>query len=142
MNQHSAVADVVGRGATALCSLFAFAATTVHAADRAEGLMYSEAASGLLSRSLFQSRDLGSHSLEIRDVLVGPGRRSAPLALTGGSILDVQAGSATLEIDGKSQAIKPGTVLSLKQGQSFAIDNRRQTRSLVARLIVVASPAR
>ena len=37
MNQHHAVADIVRRGATSLCSLFAFAAPKVHAADRTEG---------------------------------------------------------------------------------------------------------
>src|SRR3954466_3469072 len=85
---------------------------------------YEETTPGLLSRSVFKT-DAGTTSVEIIDLLVGPGVSSEAIILSGSALLDVQAGSATLLVDGKAQSVQPGNVVSLAQNQRISINNSR-----------------
>ena len=98
---------------------------------------YQETTPGLLSRPAFKA-DAGDTTVEIIDLLVGPGRRSEPMVLSGGALLDVQGGTATLLVDGKGQSVQPGKVVPIAPNRRIAIDNSRSERSLVARLIVLS----
>lgn len=100
---------------------------------------FEETTPGLLSRDVFKG-DAGGTTVEVIDLLVGPGQSSEPLVLRGNALLDVQAGSATLLVDGQGQGVRPGSVVSLAQNQRVAIDNSRAQRSLVARLILLSRP--
>jgi hypothetical protein len=100
---------------------------------------YQETSPGLLSRPVFKA-DAGNTTIEIIDLLVGPGMKSEPMVLDGGALLDVQGGTATLVVDGKGQSVQPGNVVPLAQGRRFAIDNSRAQRSFVARLILLSRP--
>jgi hypothetical protein len=115
-----------------------FGATRLLAQADAPG-SYQESAPGLLTRSVFKAA-AGSTTVEIIDLLVGPGKSSEPIVLAGGALLDAQGGSATLLVDGKGQNIQPGQVVSLAQGQQIAIDNSRGPRSFVARLVLLSRP--
>ena len=102
---------------------------------------FEETTPGLLSRNVFKT-EAGNTTVEIIDLLVGPGKSSEPIVLTGGALLDVQGGSATLLVDGKAQSVQPGQVVSLAQNQRIAIDNSRAQRSFVARLVLMSRGAR
>lgn len=102
---------------------------------------YQEMAPGLLARTVFKA-DAGKTAVEIIDLLVGPGQSAEPIVMSGGALLDVQAGSATLVVDGKSQTVQPGAVVSLARDQRVAIDNSRAQRSFVARLVLLSPPDR
>ena len=52
-----------------------------------------------------------------------------------GAIIEVQAGAALISVNGSQREVVSGTIVSLKPGDVFSIDNRRQPRPLVARLI-------
>ncbi|WP_129590948.1 hypothetical protein [Bradyrhizobium shewense] len=75
------------------------------------------------------------------DLLVGARKASEELAAPGRAMLDVEAGEATLIVDGKSQQVRPGAVIALDSDQRIAVDNTGGERPFVARLIVL-SPAR
>src|SRR6478735_5890743 len=91
---------------------------------------FEETTPGLLSRNVFKT-EAGNTTVEIIDLLVGPGKSSEPIVLTGGALLD-----------GKAQSVQPGQVVSLAQNQRIAIDNSRAQRSFVARLVLMSRGAR
>lgn len=98
-------------------------------------LSYRETAPGLLERTIFKGPDTAGASVEIIDIMVGPGQVAERLAVESGSLLDVQAGNAVLAVDGRRQEARPGRVLALEPGQTLSIDNQKQQRPFVARLI-------
>jgi len=102
---------------------------------------FEQMAPGLLGRTVFKT-EAGSTTVEIKDIIVGPGKTSEVITLQGGAILDVQGGEATLLVDGKEQRVRPGNTVSLAQNQNIAIDNSRASRPLVARLILLSRPGR
>lgn len=101
---------------------------------------YRQLVPGLLSRSIFKG-DAGGRTVEVIDLLVGARKASEELAAPGRAMLDVEAGEATLIVDGKSQQVRPGAVIALDSDQRIAVDNTGGERPFVARLIVL-SPAR
>jgi hypothetical protein len=100
---------------------------------------YEETTPGLLTRPAYKA-DAGNTTIEIIDLMVGPGMSSEPMVLSGGALLDVQGGTATLLVDGKGQSLQPGNVVSITPNRRIAIDNSRAQRSFVARLIVLSRP--
>jgi len=102
---------------------------------------YRQLASGLLGRSLFKG-EAGKNTVEIIDLLVGPLKASDDITTPDRAMLDVQAGEATLVVDGISQRVKPGTVVTLDRDQRISIDNSGTARPFTARLIVVSSTQR
>ena len=99
---------------------------------------YRQMVPGLLSHTVSKAQ-AGTVTIEIIDLLVGPSQASEAINFQGGAMLDVQAGNASLLIDGKPNRVKPGDVIALTQGKRFAIDNRRESRAFVARLILFSS---
>jgi hypothetical protein len=100
---------------------------------------FEQMAPGLLGRTVFKT-EAGNTTVEIIDLIVGPGKASEAITLKGGAVLDVQGGEATLLVDGKQQRVRPGNTVALAQNQNIVIDNSRATRSLVARLILLSRP--
>jgi hypothetical protein len=99
---------------------------------------YQQWVPGLLSRPVFKTSETGNTTVEVVDLLVGPGHSSQPIRLAGGALLDVQSGSASLIVDGKAQRIQAGSVVPLAQNQKIAFDNKSEPRALVARLILLS----
>jgi hypothetical protein len=104
-----------------------------------EPAAFEQIVPGLLGRTVFKT-EAGATTVEIIDLVVGPGKSSESLTLTGGALLDVQAGEASLLIDGKQQRVRAGNTVTLAENQSIAIDNARASRPLVARLILLTRP--
>lgn len=106
----------------------------------AQAQNYRQAAPGLLTRTRFSTSQAGPIAVEIVDILVGPGQ-AAKIPRTGfAGLLEVQAGSPGLLVDGKTQAATPGSVVGINEGQSVEIDNTREDRPFVARLIKLSAP--
>jgi hypothetical protein len=127
------------RAAPALAAVI-YLTITVGAAGQQIGApeSYRQMVPGLLSRSVSKT-EAGTVTIEIVDLLVGPNQRSEPINLQGGAMLDVQAGNAALLVDGKQKRVRPGEVMALAQGQRVAIDNSRESRAFVVRLILFSS---
>jgi hypothetical protein len=125
--------------AVVLLSVFGDARPTFAQDARPPG-EYRQWVPGLLSRSIFKSPVDDKVTVEIFDLMVGPGQSSEAITLTGGAVLDIQAGDASLSVDGKAQRVQAGGVVSLAQNQKIAIDNTRAQRSFVARLILLSRP--
>lgn len=102
--------------------------------------MYRGADPGWVERGVYRSESDAKVSVEISDVLIGPGRAVVLKAMTTGALLEVKAGIAKISIDQKPQRISPGMVLSVDEGQALSIDNTRGRRPFVARLIRISLP--
>ncbi|WP_407114169.1 hypothetical protein [Bradyrhizobium sp. LMG 9283] len=102
---------------------------------------YRQLVPGLLSRSIFKG-DAGGRTVEVIDLLVGARKASEELTAPGRAMLDVQAGDATLIVDGKPQQVRPGAVIPLDHDRRITIDNTGGERPFVARMIVFSSARR
>jgi len=132
---------ISARHCVAILTFIAAIATIDMACAQAEAPgEYRQLVPGMLSRSIFKG-EAGKSTVEVIDLLVGPGKTSEDMTTPDRVILDVQAGDATLFIDGQSQRLRPGVVIPLDRDQRIAVDNSGGTRPFVARMIVV-SPIR
>ena len=105
-------------------------------------LAYEPIAPGMLARTLFATTQTGPITVEMVDILVGPGQTAQLPAMQFAALLDIEAGTALLSLDGKAVAAKLGSVISVNQGQSIGVDNRRGGRAFVARLIKLSAAGR
>jgi hypothetical protein len=51
------------------------------------------------------------------------------------ALVDIEAGNALMSLDGKSVTVRPGAAIEVAQGQVIEIDNQREERPFLARLI-------
>lgn len=84
---------------------------------------YGLLAPGLLARSMFIAEGEGGLRVEVRDVLLGPGKQAGEIALPGAAVLEVRSGAGTLTVNGQSRKIATGTTVGLSQGQGFSLSN-------------------
>ena len=96
---------------------------------------FRQYAEGLLIREVYTTRD--RVTVDIWDLMVGPGKSSAPATLPGAAILEVRSGAGTLEQTGKRDALRLGTVLSLPPQTEFRLSNASRTQALVLRAVIV-----
>jgi hypothetical protein len=110
---------------------------TTSPASPASKLQYTAVIPGLLERSVYETTSAGALALAIDDILVAPGESVEVPATQFAALIEIEAGTPQLSIDGKSATAEPGRLVSIDQGHSLTIDNRQQQRGVVARLIKV-----
>jgi hypothetical protein len=98
------------------------------------GRTYRQYAEGLLVREVYTTSD--RVTVDIWDVMVGPGKTSASVTLPGSVVLEVRSGSGTLVQGDARQALRLGTVLSLPSEARFSLSNASRTQPLVLRAII------
>ncbi len=98
---------------------------------------YKQLVPGLLARTRFVAPATADRRVELWDLLVGPGQRSAPATLPGGAVLEVRGGSGRITIADKDQELRTGATLSVADGTSFRLVNARNDLGLSIRATVV-----
>jgi hypothetical protein len=98
------------------------------------GRTYRQFAEGLLVREVYTTRD--RVVVDIWDLMVGPGKTSAPASLPGSVVLEVRSGSGSLVQGDRREALRLGTVLSLPAQARFSLTNASRTQPLVLRAII------
>jgi hypothetical protein len=104
-------------------------------AGAVEPLSYEVIAPGLLARTLFATTATDPLGVAFVDILVGPGQITQLPAAGFAALVDIEAGNALLSVDGRSVTARPGTAIAVAQGQVIEIDNQREERPFLARLI-------
>ncbi len=112
------------------------------ATDSTPASQFRQFAPGILARTAYVVTASGPYRVELWDLLVGPGRQSEAEMLKGGAVFEVRAGSGRIELDGKSQELRPGMTFAVPQGVRFAIHNRRDDLGISIRAVVVAARVR
>jgi hypothetical protein len=110
-------------------------------AEKAVPGNYRQIAPGLLGRTLFSTSQAGPAAVQIMDILVGPGKAATIPNIDFAALIEVEAGDATVALDGNAAAARQEGVIAVGQGQTIAIDNSGDSRSFVARLIRLSLPA-
>lgn len=123
-------------GRSCLVSLLALATGLAHA-QASEPASYRETSHGLLSRDLYATSEIAETSIVIRDILVGPGQHATDIRIDAPAVLQVRAGQASVNINGRMTEARLGQVLTLARGQRLDIDNRQSPRPFTARWIVI-----
>jgi len=99
--------------------------------------LYEQYAPGLLARKAYTADPVGKYSVELWDLLVGPGMKNEGATLPGGAVIEVRSGSGDAVIDGKSQKIKIGSVFSVAEGVKFSLINSDKENPLSMRAVVI-----
>lgn len=103
---------------------------------------YRQLVSGLLARSRFVADAPAGRRVELWDLLVGPGLRSAEATLPGAAVLEVRGGSGQIVIGGKPQDLRSGVTLSIPERTSFQVVNSRPDLGLSMRATVILGARR
>jgi hypothetical protein len=98
---------------------------------------YKQYAPGLLARTAYKSERAGGLTVEMWDMLVGPGQKSATASLPGGGVVQIRSGVGSITVNGKAQDGKTGTSFPIPEGQSFQVSNGSAEEALILRVIVV-----
>ena len=86
-----------------------------------------------MARTLFSYSGEGQIGVEIDDIGVGPGQIAQFTAEGFAALIDVQAGSAHVSIDGKPAEPQSTGVFNVPEGVRVEIDNSNGTRPFLAR---------
>lgn len=124
----------------AIVAVVALFATTA-SAQESSSARYTQSGKGLLSAPAYTSGRLQAGAIDVADLLVGPHQATSSNRINVGAFIEVQAGAAFISVNGKRRAIASGTIVVLKPGDTFSIDNRREPRPVVARLVRVGDIA-
>src|SRR5436309_10308557 len=74
-----------------------------------------ELAPGLYSRPLFRADNGPGYAVEVRELLVGPRKKSAEAGLPGPAIMEVRHGSGVVTVGGKAMQGSIGTIFVLPE---------------------------
>lgn len=85
---------------------------------------YATLASGIMTRTLFETSSGQGYHVEARDLLVGPGQHGESVSLPGAAVFEVRSGSGVMTVSGNAQELKLGSTFSLPEGQAFTIENK------------------
>lgn len=85
---------------------------------------YSQLATGILTRTLYEASSGNGYRIEVRDLLVGPQQHSASVKLPGSAVCQVLSGDGVLTSGEKRQDLKLGSTLTIPQGEGFSIENK------------------
>jgi len=105
-------------------------------------LTYQQLVPGLLARTRFAAHATADRRVELWDLLVGPGMRSAEATLPGGAVLEVRGGSGRIIMGGQEQKLRSGTTLSISDRTSFQLVNARNDLGLSIRATVIIARRR
>lgn len=107
---------------------------------------YREVQPGLLARPVFTGPEREAAAaeaagaglgVEVRDLLVGPGRSSSGFALDdAGGVFEVRSGSGVASIDGERMEITTGTTFAVSAGGTLDLENTGDS-ALVIRVFVI-----
>jgi len=85
---------------------------------------YSELATGVLTRTLYEASSGNGYRIEVRDLLVAPQQHSASATLPGSAVCQVLSGDGVLTAGEKHQDLKIGSTFTIPEGEAFAIQNK------------------
>jgi mannose-6-phosphate isomerase-like protein (cupin superfamily) len=88
---------------------------------------YEVISPGVSSRTLHSASTGTGYRVELRELIVGPGKRGATIDLKGAALLEVLSGAGSLTCPDKRQDLKPGVTLSIPP-QVCTVDNTSEVQ--------------
>lgn len=129
-----------GLGPIALCTALVLsgaacgqdAPTTTEAQPSAS---YRSLATGLLMRPVYSTRN--QVTVEIWDLMVGPGKSSEETRLPGDAVLEVRSGAGLLRVGTEERKLTIGSTTTLTADQAFRLQNGSPQQALMLRAVIV-----
>ena len=84
---------------------------------------YAQTDPGLLSRRVFDAPGPTGTHVEVRDLLVGPAKRTGNVPIAGTLLCEVRSGRGVASVDGLRQNLVTGSVFTVPAGKSFTLEN-------------------
>jgi len=103
---------------------------------------YRSIAPGLLARTRYVAESMGPYTLEVWDLMVGPGKTSEKTRLPGAAVVEVRSGTGTLSSGGKSVDLRIGTTAPLAEAADFALGNADKEAPLILRATLIRKSPR
>jgi len=103
---------------------------------------YRSIAPGLLARTRYVAERMGPYTLEVWDLMVGPGKTSEKARLPGAAVVEVRSGTGILSSGGKSVDLRMGTTASLAEAADFALGNNDKEAPLILRATLIRKSPR
>lgn len=94
---------------------------------------------GLYSRPLFRADDGPGVAVEVRELSVGPRKKSAEATLPGPAVVEVRHGNGVVTVGGKPMEVKIGTVFVLPEKTRFSIENQHDVLDLSLRVTTIVA---
>ena len=94
---------------------------------------------GLYSRTLFRTDDGPGVSVEVRELSVGPRKKSAEATLPGPAVMEVRHGNGVVTVGGKPMEVKIGTVLVVPEKTPFSVENQHDVLDLSFRVTTIVA---
>ncbi len=85
---------------------------------------YAKLAPDIATRTLFETTSGSGYRVEVRDLLVGPGKRTETVSLPGAAVFEVRSGSGLMTVGGKPRELSLGSTFALSEGETFSIENK------------------
>lgn len=99
---------------------------------------FAEIAPSVLSRTVYQGAGPAGYRLEVRDLRLAPGKKSADLTLLGAGFAQVRSGSGTMTASDKRQDLPSGATWSISQGQHFSLESTSDQPFIIRVQLLVA----
>jgi len=84
---------------------------------------YAQLAPGIATRTLFETSSDRGYRVEVRDLLVGPGKRTENVSLPGAAVFDIRSGIGVITIGGRPQNLTVGSTFTVADRETFTIEN-------------------
>jgi hypothetical protein len=88
-----------------------------------ERVVYESLAPGIVGAHVFRSDALKDVTVEVSDVILGPGKSAPDFLVRGVAIMELKSGEVETTIDGQTVRRRPGAYWVVRSGQRYAIKN-------------------
>jgi len=84
---------------------------------------YEAVAEGVHEAQVFGTDALRDVRLEIKDLILGPGKSASDISIQGFAVTELRSGEVDTTIDGQTMRRKPGDFWVVRPGQKYSIKN-------------------
>jgi hypothetical protein len=98
-------------------------ATPGNVRDSAGRITYESIAPGVVGARVFTSDALRDVTIEVKDLILGPGKSAANVPMHGVGLMELKSGEVETSIDGKTIRRRPGDYWVVRADQPYSIKN-------------------
>lgn len=107
--------------AVLMCQCAGTTAQQTQPSNPADAVKYEAIAEGVQAAALFRTDALRDVIVDVRDVIVGPGRSAPNLPSTAFVVTELKSGEIETAIDGQATRRRPGAFWLVSPGQKYGI---------------------
>lgn len=91
--------------------------------ERTDSVKYESVAPGIQSALVFRTDELRDVTMEVKDLILGPGKSTPDVPVHGFGVTELKSGEVETTIDGQTVRRRPGDFWLLQPGQKYGLNN-------------------